>query len=80
MVGSDPKPHVAADGTFAWEATKDYGFQKLKFSGRASGGTATGKMMVEDRPLIQGVDPVSGLPRIEAEYCFAGADYTLTKQ
>jgi hypothetical protein len=80
MVGSNPKPHVAADGTFAWEATKDYGFQKLKFSGRVSGGTVTGKMMVEDRPLIQGVDPVSGLPRIEAEYCFAGADYTLTKQ
>lgn len=80
MVGSDPKPHVAADGTFAWEATKDYGFQKLEFSGRVSGGTVTGKMMVEDRPLIQGVDPVSGLPRIEAEYCFAGADYTLTKQ
>ena len=36
--------------------------------------------MVEDRPLIQGVDPVSGLPRIEAEYCFAGAAYTLTKK
>ena len=80
MVGSDPKPGVAADGTFAWEATKDYGFQKLKFSGRVSGGQVTGKMMVEDRPLIQGVDPVSGLPRIEAEYCFAGADYTLTKK
>jgi hypothetical protein len=80
MVGSDPKPHVAADGTFAWEATKDFGFQKLKFSGRVAGGTVTGKMMVEDRPLIQGTDPVSGMPRIVPEYCFAGADYTLTKK
>ncbi len=80
MVGSDPKPHVAADGTFAWEATKDYGFQKLKFSGRVSGGTVTGKMMVEDRPLIPGTDPVSGMPRMVPEYCFAGADYTLTRK
>jgi hypothetical protein len=80
MVGDDPKPHVAADGTFAWEATKNYGFQKLKFSGRVSGGTVTGKIVVEDRPLIQGTDPVSGMPRIEAEYCFAGADYTLTRK
>jgi hypothetical protein len=80
MIGSDPKPHVAADGTFAWKATKDYGFQALKFSGRASGGTVSGKMVVEDRPLIQGVDPVSGMPRIVPEYCFAGADYTLTRK
>jgi hypothetical protein len=80
MVGSDPKPHVAADGTFAWEATKDFGFQKLKFSGRVSGAAVSGKMMVEDRPLIQGTDPVSGLPRIVPEYCFAGADYTLTRK
>ena len=80
MIGDDPKPHVAVDGTFAWEATKNYGFQKLKFSGRVSGGKVTGNMMVEDRPLIQGTDPVSGLPRIEAEYCFAGADYSLTKK
>jgi hypothetical protein len=80
MVGSDPKPRIAADGTFAWEATKDYGFQKLKFSGRVSGGSASGKVVVEDRPLIQGVDPVSGMPRIEAEYCFAGASYALTKK
>jgi hypothetical protein len=80
MIGDDPKPHVAADGSFAWEATKNYGFQKLKFSGRVSGGTATGKIVVEDRPLIQGSDPVTGLPRIEAEYCFAGADYTLTRK
>ena len=57
MVGSDPKPHVAADGTFAWEATKDYGLQKLRFSGR-----------------------VTGMPRIVPEYCFAGADYTLTRK
>jgi hypothetical protein len=80
MIGSDPKPHVAADGTFAWEATKDYGFQKLKFSGRVSGDTVTGKMMVEDRPLIAGTDPVSGMPRMVPEYCFAGADYTLTRK
>ena len=80
MVGDDPKPHVAADGTFAWEATKNYGFQKLKFSGRVSGSAATGKIVVEDRPLIQGTDPVTGMPRIEAEYCFAGADFTLTRR
>jgi hypothetical protein len=80
MVGDDPKPHVATDGTFAWEATKNYGFQKLKFSGRVSGGQVTGKIVVEDRPLIPGTDPVTGMPRIEAEYCFAGADYTLTRK
>ena len=79
MIGDDPKPHVAADGSFAWEATKNYGFQKLKFSGRVSGNTATGKIVVEDRPLIPGTDPVSGMPRIVPEYCFAGADYTLTR-
>jgi hypothetical protein len=78
MIGDDPKPHVAADGTFAWEATKNYGFQKLKFSGRVSGGSVTGKIVVEDRPLIPGTDPVSGMPRIVPEYCFGGADYTLT--
>jgi hypothetical protein len=79
MIGDDPKPHVAADGSFAWEATKNYGFQKLKFSGRVSGGTVTGNIVVEDRPLIPGTDPVSGMPRIVPEYCFAGADYTLKK-
>jgi hypothetical protein len=36
--------------------------------------------VVEDRPLIPGTDPVSGMPRIVPEYCFAGADYTLTKK
>jgi hypothetical protein len=80
MIGDDPKPHVAADGTFAWEATSGYGFQKLKFSGRVSGSKVTGNMMVEDRPLIPGTDPVSGMPRIVPEYCFAGADYTLTRK
>jgi hypothetical protein len=80
MVGDDPKPHVAPDGSFAWEATKNYGFQKLKFSGRVAGGTVTGRIVVEDRPLIQGVDPVSGMPRLEAEYCFAGANYALTRK
>ncbi len=79
MVGDDPDPRVAADGTFAWEATSGYGFDKLKFDGRVAGGTITGKMMVESRPLIQGVSPVSGLPRLEAEYCFAGRDYTLER-
>ena len=79
MIGDDPNPHVAADGSFAWEATKNYGFQKLKFSGRVSGNSAKGKIVVEDRPLIPGTDPVSGMPRIVPEYCFAGADYTLTK-
>jgi hypothetical protein len=39
----------------------------------------TGKMMAESRPMRQGVSPVSGLPRIEFDYCFAGREYTLTK-
>jgi hypothetical protein len=79
MIADDPDPSVAADGSFAWEATSGYGFDKLKFDGVVKGGSVTGKMMVESRPLIQGVSPVSGLPRLEAEYCFAGRDYTLTK-
>ena len=79
MLGDDPEPPVAADGSFAWEATKGYGFDKLKFDGVAKGGRVTGKMMVESRPLIQGVSPITGLPRLEAEYCFAGREYTLTK-
>jgi hypothetical protein len=80
MIGDDPDPSVAADGTFAWEATSGYGFDKLKFDGRVDkGGTITGNMMVESRPPIPGADPLSGMPRIEFEYCFAGRDYTLKK-
>ena len=36
-------------------------------------------MMVESRPPIPGADPLTGMPRIEFEYCFAGRDYTLKK-
>jgi hypothetical protein len=36
-------------------------------------------MVAESRPLIQGTSPVTGLPRLEPEYCFAGREYTLTK-
>jgi hypothetical protein len=79
MIGDDPDPRVAADGSFAWEATSGYGFDKLKFDGVVKGGRISGKMMAESRPLIQGVSPVSGLPRLEPEYCFAGREYTLTK-
>jgi hypothetical protein len=79
MIGDDPDPTVSAGGAFAWEATSGYGFDKLKFDGVVNGGTITGKMMVESREMINGVSPVSGLPRIEFEYCFAGRDYTLTK-
>jgi hypothetical protein len=79
MIGDDPDPKVSAAGAFAWEATAGYGFDKLKFDGVVNGNTITGKMMVESRPPINGVSPVSGLPRIEFEYCFAGREYTLTK-
>ncbi|MGE4425452.1 MAG: hypothetical protein AB7G37_03250 [Solirubrobacteraceae bacterium] len=73
MIGDDPEPTVAADGAFAWEATKNYGFQKLKFDGRLGGGTATGKLVVEDR------SPLLGTGRIEFDYCFAGKDWKLTR-
>ena len=79
MVGDDPDPKVAPSGSFAWEATSGYGFDKLKFDGVVKNGTISGKMMVESRPPISGADPVSGMPRIEFEYCFAGRDYTMTK-
>ena len=57
MIGDDPDPSVAADGSFAWEATSGYGFDKLKFDGVAKGGRVTGKMVAESRPLIQGTEP-----------------------
>lgn len=79
MIGDDPDPKVAPSGAFAWEATAGYGFDKLKFDGVVERGTISGKLMVESRPPISGADPVSGMPRIEFEYCFAGRDYTLTK-
>ena len=79
MVADDPDPKIAPSGAFAWEATRGYGFDKLKFDGVAENGTISGKMMVESRPPISGADPVSGMPRIEFEYCFAGRDYTMTR-
>lgn len=73
MVADDPDPTVGGDGRFAWEATKGYGFQKLKFDGRISGSTATGKLVVEDR------SPLLGTGRIEFDYCFAGQEWTLRR-
>lgn len=74
MIGEDPSPRVAADGSYSWEATRGYGFVKLKFEGRIVNGKARGKMMVEDRSMILG----SG--RIEFDYCFAGREYELTRE
>jgi len=73
MAAADPPPTVAADGSFAWEATSDYGFVKLAYDGRIAGGQATGNLVVEDRSLIFGTG------RIEFDYCFAGRDYVLTR-
>jgi hypothetical protein len=80
MVGDDPDPRVSRSGAFTWEATAGYGFDKLKFDGVVKDGRVSGKMMVESRPPINGADPVSGMPRIEFEYCFAGRDYTLQRR
>jgi hypothetical protein len=73
MIGDDPDPKVAADGSFAWEATRGYGFQKLKFDGRISGDTASGRLMIEDR------SPLLGTGRFEFDYCFAGKEWRLTR-
>lgn len=75
MIADDPAPHVGADGSFAWEATKNYGFVKLKFNGKVSkDGTVNAYMFVEDR------SPILGTGRIEFDYCYAGGDFTLTKK
>ncbi|MBS1678008.1 MAG: hypothetical protein JST08_11540 [Actinobacteria bacterium] len=74
MYGEDPSPQVGADGSFAWEATNGYGFVKLKFEGRVSGGNAAGNLVVEDRsPLL------TGEGRLEFDYCFAGTEWTATR-
>ena len=74
MFGDDPDPVVGADGSFAYEATTGYGFVKLKYEGRLSGDTLTGKLVVEDRSPISTSDG-----RLEFDYCFAGADWTATR-
>jgi hypothetical protein len=76
MLGDDPDPRVGADGRFAWEATKGYGFVKLKFDGKVNkNGTVTASMMVEDR------SPLHGSDRFEFDYCFAGEkDFTLRRK
>jgi hypothetical protein len=79
MVADDPAPAVAPDGSFSWEATSGYGFTKLKFTGKVAGGRVTGNVVVEYRPPISGADPLSGMPRMEFDYCFAGRDYTLSR-
>jgi hypothetical protein len=73
MIGDDPKPKVGGDGRFAWEATRNYGFQKLKFDGRVAGDTATGNLVVEDR------SPLLGTGRFEFDYCFAGKQWSLKR-
>lgn len=73
MYGDDPNPKVAADGSFTYEATRGYGMVKLRFSGRISGSTAKGRLMVEDR------SPLLGTGRIEFDYCFAGDDWELKR-
>lgn len=73
MIADDPNPKVAADGTFSWEATRGYGFKKLKFDGKVGGGKASGNLMIEDR------SPLLGTGRIEFDYCFAGKQWTLTR-
>ncbi len=74
MASDDPRPTVAADGSVAWEAMTNYGFVKLKYTARLQGDTVTGNAVVEDR------SPLLGTGRIEFDYCFAGRDFTLTRQ
>jgi hypothetical protein len=74
MYGDDPAPEVAADGSFAYEATTGYGFVKLKYEGRIDGDTATGNLVVEDRSPMSTSDG-----RLAFDYCFAGADWTATR-
>lgn len=71
MFGDDPDPQIGPDGSFAYEATTGYGFVKLKYEGRLSGDTMTGKLTVEDRSPMSTYDG-----RLEFDYCFAGADWT----
>jgi len=73
MFGDDPDPKVAADGSFTWEATRGYGFVKLRFDGRIVGDVAKGRLMVEDR------SPLLGTGRFEFDYCFAGDDWELKR-
>lgn len=73
MFGDDPDPTVAADGSFAYEATSGYGFVKLKYDGRISGDVVSGKFNVED------TSPLLGTGRFEFDYCFAGKDYRLSR-
>lgn len=73
MIADDPDPKVADDGSFTWEATRDYGFEKLRFDGRIQGDVATGRLMVEDR------SPLLGGDKIDFDYCFAGKEFRLTR-
>ncbi len=74
MAADDPPSAVQADGSFEWEATRGYGFTKVKFKGRIVGNKATGNLVLESRPLILGTG------RIEFDYCFAGRDFVLEAQ
>ena len=79
MIADDPDPVVAPDGSFAWEATKGYGFLKVKYKGTVRNGVVKGNLVLEDRPPVPGSDPVTGMPRIEFEYCFVGQDFELKR-
>ncbi len=80
MFGDDPDPRVGRDGAVTWEATKGYGFLKLKYTATVAGGALIGDAVVEERRPISGADPVTGLPRIEFDYCFAGQDFALVRR
>jgi hypothetical protein len=80
MFGDDPDPRIGRDGAVTWEATKGYGFLKLKYAATVAGGALIGNAVVEERRPISGADPVTGLPRIEFDYCFAGQDFALVRR
>jgi hypothetical protein len=73
MFGDDPDPKVAPDGRFSYEATRGYGFIKLRYDGRIAGIRASGRLAVEDR------SPLLGTGRFEFDYCFAGKDWSAAK-
>ena len=48
--------------------------------GDVRNGVVKGNIVLEDRSPIPGADPVTGLPRIEFEYCFVGQDFELRRK
>jgi hypothetical protein len=80
MFADDPDPRVGRDGAATWEATKGYGLSKLMYTATVAGGALVGNGVVEERRPISGADPVTGLPRIELDSCFAGQDFALVRR